>query len=77
MVYDESEPETFKIVATMAKKRDTKCSDFYFFANTEVHHAEDFSTEGTHTLTLKANGPAAIADLQANGVETYLFCESL
>jgi len=67
----------FDVTATTAKKRDLTCSDFFLFGNTEIMHVEDFLTEGTHKMSFKASGPAAIADLQANGLETYLFCESL
>jgi hypothetical protein len=51
--------------------------DNYIIANTEIMHVEPFESEGTHILTFKANGEAALADLMANGMETYLFCESL
>lgn len=67
----------FDVTATTAKKRDATCSDFFMFANTEIVHVQDFLTAGTHKMSFKASGPDAIADLQANGLETYLFCESL
>jgi hypothetical protein len=53
------------------------CIDFYLLANTEIFHTEVIDKEGTYTLNFKATGPAAMADMQANGIETYLFCEHL
>ena len=75
--YDQSKPDEAQVVATLGKKRSLTCSDFFLMANTEIVHVENFLTSGTHTLTFKASGKDAVADLAANGIETYLFCENL
>lgn len=76
-VFDETKPETFEIIATLEKPRNLTCSDWYLIANTEISHVEEFFRRGTHKLTFKSGGQDAIADLKANGLMTYLFCESL
>ena len=58
-------------------KRNHSCSDFFLFANTEVYHVEDFRREGHHVIKFKVPSEAGNEDMFANGLETYLFCESL
>jgi hypothetical protein len=58
-------------------KRNHTCSDFFLFANTEVYHVEDFRTEGHHVIKFKVPSEAGNIDMFENGLETYLFCESL
>ena len=77
MKYDAAHPSEFEVIATLEKPRNATCSDFFMLANTEIYHVEDFFTHGTHTLKFKATGEAAMDDLHANGVETYLFCEDM
>ena len=73
--YDKDEL-TANLDVTTSGKRSELCSDFFLFANTEVYHVEDFRTEGKHSLKFKVPEAGAL-DMFANGMETYLFCESL
>ena len=68
---------TFTLTVNLKGKRTDDCIDFYLLANTEIWHAEPLASEGTHKITFKASGQAALIDLQAHGIETYLFCEQL
>ena len=79
MVMDFTHPadDTFTLTVNVKGKRSFDCVDLYVMANTEIFHYEPIAREGTHLLTFKASGPAALVDIQANGIETYLFCEKL
>jgi len=77
MVYDESNPAEFQVLATTSKKRTATCSDWFLFGNTEITHAEEFVLPGQHKLKFKAPGPHVQEDVKVNGLETYLFCESM
>jgi hypothetical protein len=66
-----------QIVATTAKARNATCSDFFFFGNTEIQHAEMLAFHGTHTFTFDVPSKGSQLDLVANGIDSYLLCESL
>jgi hypothetical protein len=51
--------DKIEVVVTTSKKRGLACNDFFFLANTEIFHAESFSSEGTHKLTFSVPGEIA------------------
>lgn len=51
MSMDESTPNQFKISATAKNKRSLLCTDYVFFANTEVYHYEELVMAGSHEWT--------------------------
>ena len=69
--------DKIEVVVTTSKKRGLACNDFFFLANTEIFHAESFSSEGTHKLTFSVPGEIAQLDLSSKGLISFLFCESL
>jgi hypothetical protein len=75
--FDDSTDDTFTLTVKVKDKRSLLCVDTYLMANTEIFHFENFAREGTHKITFKASGSAAISSMKAFGIETYLFCESL
>lgn len=75
--YDESSPETIKLVANTQNKRTETCVEFIFLLNTEFYHFEDVVFSGKHEWTFNAPSKDAQLDFQQHGIQTYLFCESL
>lgn len=53
------------------------CDDFYLFANTELIHEGNFFMRGEHLINIEVTGEDAISDLEKNGIESYMFCESM
>lgn len=76
LVKDASSPKKFQVKVTLEGARTKTCSDFYLFGNTEVFQPEEFFFRGTHYLNFISKGDDAAKDIEANGFETYLFCES-
>lgn len=69
--------DKIEVIVTTSKKRGISCYDFFLLANTEIFHAESFSSEGTHILTFNVPGENAQLDLSSKGLISFLFCESL
>jgi len=69
------DPTEFQLVVTLGKPRSLTCTDFFVFGNVELNHHELFVTRGTHKVNFKTNSASALVDIQANGLETFLFCE--
>ena len=70
--------DELELIVTTEKPRSLTCSDFFFIANTEMFHAEEFFFRGTHHLKFKIQeGVSGKIDFENVGLETYLFCEDL
>ena len=70
----------FKILATSKDNRAGEnewCFDYLFFANTELYHFETLTFEGDHEWIFDIPSDLALSDIDNNGLENYLFCESL
>jgi len=76
MTYDEGANSVELVVETSGKRSDF-CSDFFLIANYDIYHVEDFMMNGAHKLSFKLPNDKAAVDMEAFGLETYLFCESL
>lgn len=76
MTYNEGANE-LELIVDAQKPRSLTCNDFFFIANYDIYHAENFFLHGKHKITFKLPSDNAKIDLEAFGLETYLFCESL
>ena len=62
---------------TLAGKRTPLCTDIFLVANEDTHHLEAYFFAGTHRSTLQIPGKNAVANMQRQGLYTYLFCEGV
>lgn len=76
--------QQFKITATAENNRgrNTKenpdpCFDYIFLGNTELWHFETLWFDGDHEWIFNIPNDIALTDINNNGIQTYLFCESL
>jgi hypothetical protein len=56
------------------KSQSLLCSDWFFFANTEMYHVESFYLSGKHVLNFKNLSPDSKIDIQKNGLKIFMFC---
>lgn len=51
------------------------CSDWFFFATSQLQHIETFYLSGKHQVTFKGVNADTIAEIQENGLRVYMFCD--
>ena len=57
------------------KPKSLFCKDWFFFGTAEMYHLETIFFKGSHKLSFKNLNSAALADVQANGLQSYMFCD--
>lgn len=51
------------------------CSDWFFFATSQIQHIETFYLSGNHEITFKNLSADTMAEIRENGLRVYMFCD--
>ena len=51
------------------------CSDWFFFATSDIQHVETFYLSGKHQITFANLSADTMAEISVNGLRVYMFCD--
>ena len=72
---DDNDIGDVTITVDTEKPKSLFCKDWFLFGSADFYHVETFFFRGKHQVTFKNLTPDAKADLKANGVRVFMFCD--